>query len=104
MTVPSTCIGDDRAAKSGVSAEAAAVFSFTPPQFSMSLIPVSASSLVAVGHNPLAATLGIEFRGGRLYLYARVPWSEYQGLVGATSPGTYFRVHIYNRYSYRRIR
>ena len=65
---------------------------------------LNSSNLRAVSYDLLTATLSIAFRGGRLYLYARVPGSVYHGLRRATSPGTYFRVHIYNRYSYRRIR
>jgi hypothetical protein len=68
------------------------------------MIAVRSSNLRAVGYDPITATLVIEFRGGRLYRYARVSDSVYQGLMRAGSHGAYFHARIRNRYPCRRIR
>jgi len=48
-------------------------------------------------------TLTIAFRSGGVYEYYHVPYSEYSGLMNASSHGKYFHAHIKGRYSYRRI-
>lgn len=65
---------------------------------------VSSSNLRAVGYDPLAGTLTVEFHGGRRYAYSGVPWSEYRGLLQAKSHGACFHARIRNRYPYRRLR
>jgi hypothetical protein len=67
----------------------------------MALIPVSSSNLAAVGYN--GRTLIIAFRSGGLYAYFGVSFSEYTGLMQASSHGKYFHQNIKGRYSYRRL-
>jgi hypothetical protein len=70
----------------------------------MQMVPVSSSNLDSVGYDSMTRTLRIEFKSGAVYEYSAVPESEYQGLMGASSKGSYFHQNIKDRYSYGRIR
>ena len=71
----------------------------------MNRIPVSSSNLRSVGYDPASSTLEVEFHGGSIYQYFRVPESWYAGLLSAYSKGSYFDAYIKNAgYEYRQIR
>ena len=57
----------------------------------MERTPVTSSSLCSVGYDTESSTLEIEFNNGRLYRYSGVPAEEHQGLMSASSQGTYFK-------------
>jgi hypothetical protein len=65
---------------------------------------VVSTDLQSVGYDEATMTLEIEFRGGGLYRYSRVPDSVYQALMRAASKGTYFHSFINERYLATRIR
>lgn len=65
---------------------------------------VSSSTLASVGYDPNNQILEIEFNNGGVYQYSAVPHSEYQGLVSASSHGSYFAHHIKDIYPYLKIR
>lgn len=67
----------------------------------MNMIPVASSNLSAVGYE--GSTLYIRFHSGSTYEYYNVPSSVYNGLMSASSKGTYHSDFIKNRYRYRRI-
>jgi hypothetical protein len=48
--------------------------------------------------------LRLEFRGGGIYEYRLVPPSIFESLKKASSPGTYFRKQIADRFPCTRIR
>lgn len=64
---------------------------------------VISSNLESVGYDPVSRTLEIGFRSGAVYEYFGVPESEYEGLMTATSKGSYFRDHIRDSYQYRQV-
>ncbi len=66
--------------------------------------PVNSSNLQSVGYDSTSSTLEVEFKSGSIYQYAGVPDSVYQGLMGASSHGSYFAQHIRDRYPYTKIR
>ena len=70
----------------------------------MPRIPVSSSNIASVGYDSCSGTLEIGFHSGGVYQYYGVPHSEYAGLMGAGSHGSYFHAHIRSHYRYRRIR
>lgn len=71
----------------------------------MNRTPVSSSNLVSVGYDPQQQILEIEFHSRSVYQYFNVPLHIYQGLMNASSHGTYFDRHIKKGgYRYRRIR
>ncbi len=43
-------------------------------------------------------TLDILFTNGKRYTYENVPENIWEGLIGASSSGTYFHSHIKDRY------
>ena len=69
----------------------------------MNRIPVSSSHLSSVGYDSVSLTLEIEFKEGAVYQYFDVPEFEHQGLMQATSHGTYFYANIRDRYRYTRL-
>ena len=65
---------------------------------------VQSSNLRSVGYDTASSTLEIEFNSGGIYQYFNVPASIYQGLMGASSLGTYFHNYIKSSYRYTRLR
>jgi len=70
----------------------------------MNRIPVESSNLSSVGYDPDRRVLEIEFNSGGIYQYSSVPKSEYDGLMSASSKGSYFVQNIKNNYSTTKIR
>lgn len=71
----------------------------------MNRTPVSSSNLASVGYDPEHEILEIEFRTGSVYQYFDVPVHIYEGLMHASSHGSYFDAHIKKGgYSYTRVR
>ena len=71
----------------------------------MELQPVSSSNLKAVGYDSESKTLQIEFLSGGLYEYYNVPESIYNGLMSASSHGSYFDKYIKKGgYNYKKLR
>lgn len=65
---------------------------------------VSSSSLASVGYDLNRRVLEVEFQNGFVYQYSGVPESLYQGLMSASSHGSYFDVHIKKGgFSYQKI-
>lgn len=64
----------------------------------MKRAPVSSSNIDSVGYDPGSATLEIAFKGGGVYQYQNVPQGEYNGLMNASSKGSYFHANIRDRY------
>ena len=69
----------------------------------MDRTPVSSSNLASVGYEAKSLTLEIEFGSGAVYQYFDVSESEWQGLMQASSHGTYFNAHVRNNYRYAKL-
>jgi hypothetical protein len=65
---------------------------------------VASSNLRSVGYDPESAILEIQFHHGGVYQYFAVPLAEYEGLMRASSKGSYFSVRIKGLYRYRKVR
>ena len=68
----------------------------------MDRIPVSSSNLVSVGYDPSSLTLEVEFKNGSVYQYFDVPDHTFQGLMQASSKGTFHSENI--KYTYRYVK
>jgi hypothetical protein len=66
-------------------------------------IPVSSSAVVSVGYDAGTRTLEVEFVGGGLYRYSRVPRRVFDGLLSADSVGAYVTMHVKPHYPYTRV-
>lgn len=64
----------------------------------MDLVPVSSSSVNAVGYDPDTRMLEIEFRGGRIYRYADVPPQVHAAMMAAGSIGRFVNNNIRGQY------
>lgn len=69
----------------------------------MNRVKVSSSNIASVGYDESSKTLEIEFTGGRIYQYAKVPEVAFRELVKASSPGSYFKDNIRERYPTARL-
>jgi hypothetical protein len=60
------------------------------------LVSVNSSAIRAVGYD--GSTLTVLFVSGRIYDHPGVPYSVYEGLMRASSKGTYYNRYIRGRY------
>ena len=65
---------------------------------------VRSSNIHSVGYDRETRTLEVEFQTGSIYQYLGVPEDVYDGLMRASSKGSYFHEHIKERYRFRQIR
>ncbi len=59
---------------------------------------VVSSAMTAVGYDPSSRRMKITFTQGHTYDFCGVPPHIYEGLMRATSKGTYYNEHIKDRY------
>jgi hypothetical protein len=67
-------------------------------------IPVRSSNIVSVGYEDDDGILEVEFSGGVLYEYYRVPRQVFDALVSSSSPGQYLATNVKDVYQFRRVR
>lgn len=70
----------------------------------MNRTSVSSSNIASIGYDAARRVLEIEFLNGSVYQYSSVPESLYNGLMNASSHGSYFDSYIKKGgFAYRRI-
>ncbi|MBE9140925.1 KTSC domain-containing protein [Nodosilinea sp. LEGE 07088] len=70
----------------------------------MGRIKVSSSNIASIGYEPNSRVLEIEFINGAVYQYSDVPKLVYEGLMAASSHGSFLDKNIKKAgYLYRRI-
>lgn len=62
----------------------------------LTMIPLNSSFIRAAGHD--GSTLYVEFHNGRTYPHPYVPYSLFEGLINADSPGTFYNQHIRGKF------
>lgn len=67
----------------------------------MNLTPVSSSNLRAVGYDPDREELTIQFHDSGVYTYINVPKHIYDGLMSASSKGSYHHQYV-KKYRFRK--
>ena len=70
----------------------------------MERVPVQSSNVVSVGYDADDGILEVEFSGGSVYEYYRVPRQVFDGLFASSSPGHFVATKVKDVYQYRRIR
>lgn len=71
---------------------------------SMEYVSVESSNIARVGYDPDTAVLVLEFKDGSIYEYYDVPQYVYDGLMAASSKGSYAHQNVYKVYRPQRIR
>jgi hypothetical protein len=69
----------------------------------MNRTPVSSSNLASVGFDTLSGTLEVEFHSGTVYRYFQVPRYMFDGLMAASSKGSYFAENIRDGFQFQRV-
>jgi hypothetical protein len=69
----------------------------------MRAISVESTTIATVAYDPARKLLQLEFRRGAIYQYFDVPDAVHQGLLRASSKGSYFNLTIRNRFPFRRL-
>jgi hypothetical protein len=64
---------------------------------------VKSSNLLSVGYDAKNKILEIRFNSGNMYQYDNVPKEIYNGLMSASSKGSYFYDMIKGNYSFKQI-
>ena len=70
----------------------------------MERMKVSADKIRSVGYDTEAQVLEIEFSDGRIVQYSRVPSEVHRRLIAAPTIVSYFRDHVEDEYTARRLR
>jgi len=63
----------------------------------------NSSNIMAVSWCPITEDLEIEFKGGGVYRYARVPACEHEAFIKSESLGRHFAQAIKGRYECRKV-
>jgi len=69
----------------------------------MELIPVSSSTIRAIGYDKLTAVLVVAFHPEGTYQYFNVPEHLYSAFMNAGSKGQFLDQHIKYSYRYQKI-
>lgn len=67
------------------------------------MISVQSSTIAAIGYDPNIEILQIAFLNGSIYEYKNIPQVVYDGLMSASSHGSYLSREIKNIYPYEKI-
>ena len=62
------------------------------------MIRVSSTAINAVGYDPSTQQMQIKFAQGHTYTFCRVPPAVFEGLLHASSKGSYYDSRIKGRY------
>jgi len=65
---------------------------------------VSSSQIRSIGYEEKSQTLEVELADGSIWQYSRVPSEVHRRLLAAPSLISYFRDHVEEEYSRRRVR
>jgi len=69
----------------------------------MKIQPVQSRAIALVGYDKSGALLEVVFRSGGVYHYADVPEEVHRQFLEASSHSQFFKNHIENRFSSKKI-
>lgn len=64
----------------------------------MEMIQVNSTAMLAIGYEPTSMRMKITFQQGVTYDFCGVPKQIFDGLLFAASKGTYYNLHIRDKY------
>lgn len=62
------------------------------------MIPVSSSSIAAIGHDPKTSALHVQFKNGGVWSYAGVPAALHAEMLKAQSVGSHFHQNVRGKF------
>lgn len=65
----------------------------------MQMLPVTSSTVAAIGYDPAAKQMAVQFKSGGTYVYHSVPQEEYEALMASQSKGQYVHKNIKGKYN-----
>lgn len=65
--------------------------------------PVSSSNIASIGYDAQSETLEVEFVDCSVYQYFNVPSGTHEGLMAASSHGSYLSAHVKGTYQYQKL-
>lgn len=65
--------------------------------------PVRSSNIASIGYESSTHTLEVEFLSGAVYQYYGVPRAIHEGLMNASSHGSFLAAHVKGRYQYKEL-
>ena len=65
---------------------------------------VSSSVITSVGYDEQRRVLEVQFVSGAVYRYHRVSRDVFEGLLDASSKGTFFNAHIKDEYLWEQVK
>ena len=69
----------------------------------MKMIALDSSTMNATGYDAALKKLRIVFSKNEVYDYKNVPPKVFEGLLQAKSKGTFFNLHIKEKFAYEKI-
>ncbi len=66
-------------------------------------LTIGSTAIGDFDYNVLTGSLRIVFKSGGTYIYSNVSFTVFNGLVFASSKGTYFNANIRNNFEFTRI-
>lgn len=70
----------------------------------MKLTPVKSSNIKAIGYDPAASELHVEFKSGDVYAYSGVDQKSYQELMAAPSIGSHMAKVIKPKHTAKKLK
>jgi len=64
------------------------------------MVPVISSNIESIGYDHEKEELHIKFKGGKTYMYKKVPISLYEELISAASIGKFFAANIRDHFNW----
>lgn len=64
----------------------------------MKMVSVNSSAISAVGYDPQSRIMSVTFKQGKTYDFCGVPQHIYEGLIRASSVGSYYNANIRDKY------
>jgi hypothetical protein len=64
---------------------------------------VNSSNVASVGYDENSKVLEVAFKSGGVYQYSNVPRGIYEGMISATSVGSYFHKMVKEKFAFTKV-
>ena len=70
---------------------------------SVKMLPVKSSNVEAVGYDPAARVMHVQFRGGAVYHHADVSAADHARFMASGSKGKHYHAQVKGKYAVRKL-